>query len=101
MKAAQINSYGEPEVLKTVDDAPKPVAKAGQVLVEVHAAGVNPFDWKVRAGFMKDFIPLNFPATLGGDFAGIVAEVGDGVSDFSAGDEVYGQSNKLLQNLKI
>jgi alcohol dehydrogenase len=95
MKAAQINSYGEKDVLKTVNDAPKPTAQAGQILVEVHAAGVNPFDWKVRAGFMKDFIPLKFPATLGGDFAGIVAELGEGVNNIKTGDEVYGQANAV------
>jgi alcohol dehydrogenase len=93
MRAAQIKSYGGPEVLETVDDVPKPAVGSGQVLVEVHAAGVNPFDWKVRAGFMKDFIPLNFPATLGGDFSGVVAEVGEGVFGFKIGDEVYGQAN--------
>jgi alcohol dehydrogenase len=93
MKAAQINSYGEPEVLKVVDDAQKPTVGTGQILVEVYAAGVNPFDWKVRAGFMKDFIPINFPATLGGDFSGVVAEVGEGVPAFKIGDEVYGQAS--------
>jgi alcohol dehydrogenase len=93
MKAAQINSYGGKDVLKTVNDAPKPKAGAGQVLVEVHAAAVNPFDWKVREGYMKDFIPLQFPATLGGDLAGVVTELGEGVEDFKVGDEVYGQAN--------
>jgi alcohol dehydrogenase len=95
MKAAQINSYGEPEVLKITDEVPKPTAQAGQILVEVRAAGVNPFDWKVRAGFMKDFITLNFPATLGGDFSGVVAEIGEGVTGFNVGDEVYGQANAV------
>jgi alcohol dehydrogenase len=95
MKAAQINSYGGKEVLKVANDAPKPKAQAGQVLVEVYAAGVNPFDWKVREGYMKDFVPLDFPATLGGDFAGVVAEIGEGVSGLKVGDEVYGQANAL------
>lgn len=93
MRAAQINSYGGPEVLRTVPDAPKPKPATGQVLVEVHAAGVNPFDWKVREGYMKDSIPLKFPATLGGDVAGVVAELGEGVSGFSVGQAVYGQAN--------
>jgi NADPH:quinone reductase-like Zn-dependent oxidoreductase len=93
MKAAQIDEYGGKEVLKVASDAPKPKASEGQVLIEVYAAGVNPFDWKVREGFMKDFIPLNFPATLGGDFSGVVAEVGDGVNGIKVGDEVYGQAN--------
>jgi NADPH:quinone reductase-like Zn-dependent oxidoreductase len=71
------------------------VAADGQVLVEVHAAAVNPFDAVVRQGLMKDFIPLNFPATLGGDFAGVVAELGPGVDKFKLGDEVYGQANAV------
>lgn len=95
MKAAQIQTYGGPDVLQTVTGVPQPVPAAGQVLIEVHAAGVNPFDWKVREGYMKDMTPLNFPATLGGDFAGIVADVGQGVTDISVGDEVYGQANAL------
>lgn len=95
MKAAQINEYGGKEVLKTVPDAPKPVAGAGQVLIEVHAAAVNPFDWKVREGYMKEMAPLRFPATLGGDFAGVVAEIGEGVNGLNVGDEVYGQANAL------
>jgi NADPH:quinone reductase-like Zn-dependent oxidoreductase len=50
MRAAQINSYGAKDVIKTANDAPKPQAQEGQVLIEVHAAGVNPFDWKLREG---------------------------------------------------
>jgi alcohol dehydrogenase len=93
MKAAQINEYGGPEVLKTVDDALNPHAGAGEVLVEVSAAGVNPFDYKIREGYMKDYFALHFPAVLGGDFTGVVAELGDGVTGFKLGDEVYGQAN--------
>jgi NADPH:quinone reductase-like Zn-dependent oxidoreductase len=52
MRAAQISNYGGQNVMQTVADAPKPTAGPGQVLVEVHAASVNPFDWKVRAGLM-------------------------------------------------
>lgn len=95
MRAARINDYGGEEVLKIVDDAPKPLVKAGQVLVQVHAAAVNPFDYKVREGRMKDALPLEFPATLGGDCAGVVAQVGEGVSGFVIGDEVYGQANAV------
>ncbi len=91
MKAAQINSYGGEEVLQTVNSAPKPSAGPGQVLVEVHAAGVNPFDYKVREGFLKDSLKL--PATLGGDVAGVVAELGEGVTDFQVGQVVFGQAN--------
>jgi len=93
MKAAQINGYGGQEVLKTVPNAPKPLAAAGQVLVKVHAAAANPFDWKLREGYMKEFIPLKMPAILGGDMAGTVAEIGEGVTGFKTGQAVYGMAN--------
>jgi alcohol dehydrogenase len=92
MKAAQINSYGGVDALTVNNDTDKPSAGPGQVLVEVYAAGLNPFDWKVREGYMKDFIPLTFPATLGGDVAGVVAAVGEGVDGFEPGQAVYGQA---------
>jgi len=95
MKAAQIHEYGKADVLKMTADADKPRPKPGEVLVEVHAAGVNPFDWKVREGMMKDMMPLKFPATLGGDVAGVVAQLGEGVTDLNVGDEVYGQANAI------
>jgi NADPH:quinone reductase-like Zn-dependent oxidoreductase len=95
MRAAQIKDYGGPDVMQTVDDVPKPEPDADQLLVEVHAAAVNPFDWKVRQGYMKDSVPLQLPATLGGDFAGIVAQVGANASGFEVGQEVYGQANAL------
>lgn len=95
MKAAQINEYGGKEVLKTLEGVAKPRPGSKQVLVEVHAAGVNPFDVKVRAGQARQFKELDFPATLGGDMAGIVVEIGEGVNGFSVGDEVYGQADAL------
>lgn len=91
MKAAQINEYGSSEVIKIVD-AIKPTAGKGQVQIAVHAAGINPFDNMVRAGMLKDIMPLKFPATLGMDVAGVVAGVGEGVSELHPGDEVYGQA---------
>lgn len=95
MKAAQIREYGGKDVLQVTDNAPEPSAGSGQVLVEVRAAGVNPFDWKVREGYMQEMAKLDFPATLGGDLAGVVAEVGQGVPGLAVGDEVYGQANAL------
>src|SRR4051812_7465151 len=92
MKAAQIKDYGGQEVV-AVNEAPKPSAGPSQVLVEVHAAAANPFDWKVREGYMKDYIPLKLPATLGGDVAGVVTEIGEDVSGFKVGDAVFGQAN--------
>ena len=95
MKAAQINEYGGPEVLQLSADAPKPTPKPGQVLIEVHAASVNPFDNKVRAGSVQQWMSLDFPATLGGDVAGVVSELGEGTQGFQVGDEVYGQANSV------
>lgn len=92
MKAVQFNKYGGVDVLGLNENAPKPSLKQGQVLVEVHAASINPVDWKIRAGYMKDMMPLNFPAILGGDFAGAVTEVGEEVSEFKTGDEVFGSA---------
>ena len=95
MKAAQINAYGDKDVLKTVNDAPKPSIQPNQILVEVNAAGVNPFDITVRTGGARQMAELKFPATLGGDFAGKVAEIGADVTGFEIGDSVYGQAGAL------
>lgn len=92
MKAVQISSYGGVDVLEVNNDVAKPVAGEGQVLVEVYAASLNPFDWNVREGYVKDFMPLQFPATMGSDFAGIVAGAEKGTAGFKIGDEVYGQA---------
>lgn len=90
MKVIQINSYGATEVLEVNETSSRPAAGKGQILVEVYAASLNPFDAHLRAGYMKDIMPLSFPAILGGDFSGIVFEVGDAVTDFKTGDRVYG-----------
>lgn len=92
MKAAQINQYGDIDVVTVTSSAPKPTPTDDQVLVEVHAVSINPFDWKVRKGFMHQVKPLEFPATLGGDIAGVIAEVGKNVTEFSVGDKVYGNA---------
>src|SRR6476660_1234618 len=88
MKAIRIHNYGGPEVLQ-YEDALRPEPQAGEVLVRVHAAGVNPIDWKVREGHMKDFWPHKFPLILGWDLSGVVEKLGIGVSRFKIGDEVY------------
>lgn len=92
MKAVQINSYGDAEVLEIAENVPKPSASEEQVLVEVYAASINPFDWKVREGYVKEYIKLQFPATMGGDFAGVVVGLGEKVSDLKVGEAVYGQA---------
>lgn len=91
MKAAQISQYGDPSVVK-INEIDKPVLGAGQVLVEVHASSLNPWDSKLRSGAVKDSMPLELPVTLGGDIAGVVVEVGSGVSGFAVGDRVYGEA---------
>jgi alcohol dehydrogenase len=93
MKAVQINQYGGVGALELNPDAPKPTPAKNQILVEVRAASLNPFDAKIRAGYLKDSAPLQFPATMGGDFSGVVQKLGPGVSAFKVGDELYGTAN--------
>lgn len=97
MKAAQIKSYGHADVVEVVEIA-QPMVGAEQALVEVQAASLNPFDTMVREGYLKEMVPLDLPITLGGDIAGVVREVGDGVSNVAVGDIVYGQANVVAGN---
>jgi NADPH:quinone reductase-like Zn-dependent oxidoreductase len=93
MKAAQIKTYGDSEVVEINQSTSAPNdPSTGKVLVNVKAAGVNPADWKFRNGFFQQMMPLQFPSTLGWDFSGVIEKVGQGVSDFDQGDEVYGQA---------
>ena len=89
MHAVRIHNYGGPEVLK-YEDAPRPQVENGEVLIRVYAAGVNPADWKVRAGQMRDFVRHELPLILGWEVSGVVEEIGSGVSQFNKGDHVYG-----------
>ena len=88
MKAIRIHQYGGPEVLALVETQ-RPSPGPNEVLIKIQAAAVNPIDWKIRAGYAKDFFPLTFPATLGWDVSGTVEETGTGVTQFKRGDEVY------------
>jgi alcohol dehydrogenase len=97
MKAAQINEYGDVSFINVVE-VEKPTAKEGQVVVAVQATSLNPFDTTIRAGYMKDMMPLNLPVTLGGDIAGEVVELGEGVDSIAVGDIVYGQANVVAGN---
>jgi NADPH:quinone reductase-like Zn-dependent oxidoreductase len=87
--SVQFPTYGTTEVLRTVNAAPL-TAGPGQVRLRVHAAGVNPADWKIMQGLMRDQIPLHLPAGLGSDVAGVVDQVGTGVTSLQVGDEVLG-----------
>ncbi|WP_405539522.1 NADP-dependent oxidoreductase [Streptomyces sp. NBC_00075] len=89
MFALTFPEYGPPSVLE-VATVPEPHAGQGQVRIKVRTAAVNPFDWKIRAGYLKDMMPTQFPATVGSDAAGVVDEVGEGVEGVSVGDEVFG-----------
>jgi NADPH:quinone reductase-like Zn-dependent oxidoreductase len=84
-----MHGYGGPEVLK-YEDAPRPEPAAGEVLVKVHAAGVNPVDWKIRAGHLRSFRDYPMPFILGWDFSGTIEELGPGAAPaWRAGEEVY------------
>ena len=89
MEAVRIHQYGGPEELK-VEEVPRPQAAAGEVLIRVHAAGVNPVDWKIRAGYLKDFMPVPMPFIPGIDVSGVVGATGPGVTQFKKDDEVFG-----------
>ena len=90
MKAAQFNKYGGSEVIEFNPNAVLPKLGEGQVLVEGHAASINPIDSAVRAGYMQAMLPLTFPVTLAGDFAGEITEVGHGASNLRVGGRVFG-----------
>jgi NADPH:quinone reductase-like Zn-dependent oxidoreductase len=89
VRALLINDYGGPEATQ-LSTIPKPQAGPGQVLVRVTAAGLNGLDWKVREGYVRNAYPLQLPAVLGIELAGVVEAVGPGASRFAVGDRVMG-----------
>ncbi len=88
MKALIFKRYGGLDQI-AFTDIPRPVPKPGEILVQVHAAGLNPVDNKIREGKLKVICQFQLPATLGSDLAGIVVEVGRGVTRFKPGDAVF------------
>ena len=88
MKAVRIHEYGNSDVL-AFEDAPMPSITSNEVLVKVVAASVNPVDWKIREGYLKEMISYSMPVILGWDVSGVVTEVGSDVTRFSVGDSVY------------
>jgi NADPH:quinone reductase-like Zn-dependent oxidoreductase len=88
MKAVCIYSYGGPEVL-SYEDTPRPHPHEGEVLVRVHAAAINPIDWKVRAGLLQGMLHHTLPLILGWDVSGVVAALGSGLTRLKLGDEVF------------
>jgi NADPH:quinone reductase-like Zn-dependent oxidoreductase len=92
MKAVRFDDYGGIERLE-VRDVPRPVPGPDQVLVAVRAAGINPSEASIRAGFVRDIFPATFPSGQGSDLAGVVEEVGAGVTAIAVGDEVIGYTD--------
>jgi NADPH:quinone reductase-like Zn-dependent oxidoreductase len=90
MHAVRMHSYGGPDVL-TYEEIDRPVPQAGEILVKVHAAGVNPVDWKIREGYLKEMHSYNLPLIPGWDFSGEVESIGEGANGFQKGDEVFGR----------
>ncbi|PZS23414.1 MAG: hypothetical protein DLM54_01320 [Acidimicrobiales bacterium] len=91
-RAVAFYEYGDPSVLRLIE-LPEPHAGAGQVRVRMRAAGVQPFDCKLRRGDMREFMPITSPHVPGNDFAGVVDEVGAGVTAFRAGEDLLGFTN--------
>ncbi|MFE2358416.1 NADP-dependent oxidoreductase [Streptomyces parvulus] len=89
MRAVRYHEYGGVETL-VVEEAPEPHAGPGEVRIRVAAAGVNPVDWKVRAGAVREVLPVDLPAIPGRDAAGVVDETGEGVRGVAVGDRVFG-----------
>jgi NADPH:quinone reductase-like Zn-dependent oxidoreductase len=89
MQAVRFHSYGNPDVL-VLEEVARPQAGVDEVLIRVHAAGVNPLDWKVRAGHVKEWLQHRLPLIPGWDVSGVVEAVGPDVTAFKVGDAVYG-----------
>ena len=92
MKAVRVHEYGGPEALQ-YEEAPRPQPGAGEVLIRVHAAGVNPVDRAVRQGLFKERLKYTMPFIPGWDVSGVVEALGSGVSRLKAGDAVYGRTD--------
>ena len=92
MKAIVFDHYGGPEVLE-MREMPRPGVRPSDVLIEVHAASVNPVDWKIRSGLLNEMVRYDFPLIPGWDVAGIVVETGSEVSGFKKGDAVFSRTD--------
>lgn len=92
MKAAYISRYGTINDVQ-IGEQPKPSIKENTVLVKIHATSINPLDLRVVEGEFKAILPLKFPFILGNDFAGTVVQIGENVTSFKVGDEVYARTD--------
>jgi NADPH:quinone reductase-like Zn-dependent oxidoreductase len=88
MKAVRMHSYGGPEVL-VYEEVPRPSPGTGEVLIRVHAAGINPVDWKIREGYLKQMREYTLPLIPGWDVSGVVEALGVGVIELEQGEEVF------------
>lgn len=93
MKAITYTAYGTSDVL-ALTEVPEPKVGPGEVLVRVKAAGVNPVDWKLAAGYLDPILEVRYPVIPGWDVAGVVEAVGEDTFDYAVGDEVYGYVRK-------
>jgi len=93
MKAFVVSRYGKKNSIQAVE-LPQPELEAGDVLVQIHAASINPLDLKIRNGELKPILPYKLPLVLGNDLAGIVIKAGPNVQRFKPGDEVYAKPDK-------
>jgi len=91
MKAVRVHSFGPPEVI-SIEDVPEPEPGDGEVVVQVKAAGVGPWDAWIRSG--KSVLPQPLPLTLGSDLSGVIHSIGVGVEGLQTGDEVFGVTNE-------
>lgn len=89
MKAIRIHEYGDAGTLK-LEEIPRLPITDDQILVRIRDAGVNPIDWKIRQGYLKQVMPATFPMTIGQDFAGDIVDVGKAVTQFTPGERVFG-----------
>jgi NADPH:quinone reductase-like Zn-dependent oxidoreductase len=100
MRAVRFDRYGGVDVLE-VREVEDPVAGAGEVLVAVRAAGINPGEIAIREGYLDERWPATFPSGQGTDFAGVVRAVGEGVSEFAVGDEVLGWTEQRASQAEL
>ena len=100
MKAVQLHAYGGVDQL-FFEDVPDPKPGAGELLIKVAATSLNPVDWKLRRGELKDAMPLKLPAILGRDVAGTVVSLGSGTQGFQAGDRVMGLVNRAYAEFLV
>jgi NADPH:quinone reductase-like Zn-dependent oxidoreductase len=99
-RAVRFNEYGGPDVLQVAEvDPPQP--GPGQLVVRVKAAGVNPGEAKIREGALHERFPATFPSGEGSDLAGVVEQVGEGVTDFAVGDEVLGFTHNRASHAEL